>query len=175
MPNQSSFGTLSCTASNLELTTNTTTINNTVQSDLFRGHKFYLLEKDSRAELAHLIAQHRGQVVDHVTKTEFVIAARAVVSAAQKAGLNGDVTLRSVEWLRACVANEELLDRDRREPLVLSDMTFKHCSFTLVGYDEPDRMWLKGVIGAGGGRVLPGLDKRKTTHVITNDKYGMRD
>merc|ERR1711892_1006402 len=173
LPNQSSFGTLSCTASNLDMTSNTTAINNdhnnTVHSELFRGHKFYLLEKDSRAELAQLIAQHRGQVVDHVTKTEFAVSNRAVIANQQ---LNGNFTLRSVAWLRACVDNEEISDRDGREPLVLNESAFIHCSFTVVGYDDDELEWLRGVIGAGGGRVLTGLDKRKTTHVITNDKYG---
>ena len=158
------------------MTANTTAVNNghnnTVQSELFRGRKFYLLEKDSRAELAHLIAQHRGQVVDHLTKTEFAVTNRVIFNRANQ-HLSGDFILRSVDWLRACVADGELLDQDKPlcQPHVLNMDAFKHCSFTIAGYAGDELEWLYGVIAAGGGRSIP-FDKRKTTHVITNDKYG---
>ena len=117
LQNQSSFNTLSCTESNLELTTtvNNRTVERTSiaidQGTLFEGKKFYLLEKDARAELAGLIARQRGQVVDHINKTEYAISNRKFLD---KMPIGTEhVKLRSVEWLRHCIEEKTILEGTR--------------------------------------------------------------
>ena len=117
LQNQSSFHTLSCTESNLELTTtiNNKTVERTAivvdQGTLFEGVKFYLLEKDARAELAGLIARQRGQVVDHINKTEYAISSRKFLDKMPNG--TDHVKLRSVEWLRNCIEEKKILEATR--------------------------------------------------------------
>ena len=44
------------------------------------------------------------------------------------------------------------------------------CGFTVIGYDDDELDWIRELANFGGGRVLSGFDKRKTTHLITNDR-----
>ena len=112
--NQSSFNTLSVTESNLDITSEQT-MNRTAQqhsmirpqSDLFSGRKFYLLDKDSRAELASLISLHKGQVVDHISKTEYVISKNPVISSLPSN--TEHINLRTVSWLRDSVEKDVIL------------------------------------------------------------------
>ena len=77
------------------------------QSDLFSGRKFYLLDKDSRAELASLISLHKGQVVDHISKTEYVISKNPVISSLPSN--TEHINLRTVSWLRDSVEKDVIL------------------------------------------------------------------
>ena len=111
--NQSSFNTLSVTESNLDITSEQTmnrTEQNSIirpQSDLFSGRKFYLLDKDSRAELASLISLHKGQVVDHISKTEYLISKNPVISSLPSN--TEHINLRTVSWLRDSVEKDVIL------------------------------------------------------------------